>query len=84
MISTPSLYQTAVNARSLAGKEGAGDEIIQKVIADAINDAVFLGNMTTTASVSGYGQAFIQDNIRTLKDLGYVVSLSSTTLTISW
>ena len=71
-------------ARSLAGKLNAGDQPVQNVIGAAIVTAINSGLFTCTASVSGYTSLDVQDNMNMLSQMGYTVSLSSTTLTISW
>jgi len=84
MIGDYGLYDSAVTARSYAGKKNAGDQPVQNVIAAAITTAVNGGLFTTTASVSGYAALDIQTNMNILTQMGYTVSLSGTTLTISW
>ena len=84
MITSPGLIPTATYARSMASKLNAGDQPAQNVMADAILTAVNLGLFTADGSVSGYGAEDIQNVMNTLSNLGYGVSLSSTTLTATW
>lgn len=81
---TPNLYPSAQMARSLAGKLNAGDQSVQNTIDVAINTAINAGLFTCTASVSSVGNDKLNDAMNLLQQLGYTVSLSSTTLTISW
>lgn len=84
MIDCSGLYISAINARSLAAIKNGGDQPVQNVIAAAIATAVNSGLFTTTASMVGYTAANIQNNMNVLSQMGYTVTLSSTTLTVSW
>lgn len=74
----------APQARALAGIKNGGDQPVQNAIDVAINTAVNSGLFTCTASMTGYASLDIQDNMQMLSQLGYTVSLSGTTLTVSW
>lgn len=80
----PGLYPEAQTARSLASLKGGGDIPIQIAVNSAINTAINSGLFSCTASMSGYSAAQIQDNMNLLSQMGYTVSLSSTTLTLTW
>jgi hypothetical protein len=80
----PKLYPSAPESRSLAGQKNAGDQPVQNAIDVAINTAINGGLFTCTVSVSGYAALDIQNNMNILSQLGYGVSLSSTTLTLTW
>lgn len=74
----------AITARNYACVKNGGDESVIKAIASAILTAVDGGLFTCTASMSGYGSLDVQNAMNALSQLGYTVSLSSTTLTVSW
>ena len=84
MIASYGLYYSARKARELAATKNAGDQPVQNVIAAAITTAVNSGLFSTTASMSGYTDLNVQTNMNVLSQMGYTVSLSSTTLTVSW
>ena len=77
----------AAAARSLAGSFASGTETaLHAAIATAINAAIASGLFTTTVSASSYVTipVAIQSQMVLLEGLGYTVSYSGTTITISW
>lgn len=70
-------------ARQYAAAMGSGVEL-RLDAAGAINTAIESSLYSTTLSVSGESSEDIQGLMNQLQALGYTVSLSSTTLTITW
>ena len=82
MIQAGFLYPNAFTARAYGSLKNAGEESTQKAIASAILTAIDGGLFTTTVSVSGLPHP--EKDVRNLQDIGYTVSLSGTSLTVSW
>lgn len=78
------LIPTAERARSLAAITNGGDQPTWNVIDVAINSAINSGLFSTTASLSGISAQDRQTAMNMLQALGYTVSLTASTLTISW
>jgi len=62
----------------------ASDIPLQGVIAGDILTAVAAGLFTTSASVTGYNSLQVQSLINALNGLGYGVSYSGHTITLTW
>lgn len=72
-------------ARSLAGSFSSGTEVaLHAAIATAINAAIASGLFTTTVSASAYTASQVQNQMLLCEGLGYTVSYSVTTITLSW
>ena len=75
----------AFNARLCAQQFTAlGDNAFQAACATSINAAVAAGAFTSTVSTTNYPSLVIQDKIGLLASLGYTVSYSGTTITLTW
>lgn len=79
-----SLYPPAPVARSLASNPDAGDVPLQIAIKDIILTAISASGFSTTIDLSAYAPLLIQGQINILAGLGYTVSYSVATLTISF
>lgn len=79
-----SLYPGAQQARMLSGAVSSPETVIQALVAGAIRTAVAAGLFTCTASMASKTTQDVQNQMRILKAQGYTVSLSGTTLTVSW
>lgn len=78
-------YPRAEEMRTMALLVDTGEAIIQLAIVNAIITAVTSGLRTATVSAGGtYTDAQIQNQMNTLIGLGYGVSYSGTTLTLTW
>lgn len=84
MISNPGPLCAAPFARSLASIKAGGDQPTINAIDVAVNTAINSGLFSATASVSGLSSQDIQNNMNMLQQLGYTVTISGTTMTISW
>ena len=72
-------------ARSLAGSYASGTETaLHAAIATAINTAIASGLFTTTVLASAYTSQQIQNQMVLCEGLGYTVSYSVSTITLSW
>lgn len=76
--------QGAREFSTLNAATASSDQAVQAAIVTAINTAVASGLYTCTASMSGKAQADIQYWMGLLSGLGYTVSYSGTTLTLTW
>lgn len=70
--------------RNLATTPDGENSEIQAAVSAVLNTAIGNGLFTTTLSMVGYVSQEIQNTMNLLQALGYTVSLSGTTLTISW
>lgn len=82
--SAPYFYPQAQFARSMASSPAGGDVPLQIAIQAVIETAIAAGLFTTTISLSAYTPLQIQAQMEILRGLGYTVSYSGSTLTISW
>jgi hypothetical protein len=80
----PSLYADSQQCRMLSSTPTSPDTVIQTAIDTAINTAIAAGLFTCTVSVTGKAAQDIQNNMSILQAMGYVVSLATTNLTVSW
>lgn len=71
-------------ANSLASNPTAGDVPLQIAIQAVIETSIAAGLFTTTIDLSSYDASLIQEQIGVLVGLGYQVSYSGSTLTISY
>lgn len=73
-------------ARAMAGFASGSELALHAAIATAINSAIASGLFTTTVSASSYLTipTSIQNQMVLMEGLGYTVSYSGTTITISW
>lgn len=75
----------AAAARAIAGSFASATEIaLHAAIATAINLALTTGLFTTTVAASAYTASMVQNQMVLLEGLGYTVSYSGTTITVSW
>lgn len=75
----------AAGARSLATAYASGNEVaLHAAIASAVNTAIAGGLFTTTVSCSAYSAQSTENQMNLCSGLGYTVSYSGTTLTLSW
>jgi len=75
----------AAAARALAGSYASATETaLHAAIATAVNAAIASGLFTTTVAASAYTASMVQNQMVLCEGLGYTVSYSGTTITISW
>lgn len=74
----------AFNARLVAQQFSQGDNTLQANIATSINAAVASGLFTCTVACAAFTPLNIQDKIVLLTSLGYGMSYSGSTLTLTW
>jgi hypothetical protein len=83
-LSTPSVIFYASSTARMFASIPSTIGTLELSVCDDISIAVGDGVFSTTSSVSGETATDIQEIMNILQQLGYTVSLSSTTLTISW
>lgn len=72
-------------ARSLATAFASGTEsALHAAIASAVNTAIANKLFTTTVAGAAYSASAIQNQMVLCEGLGYTVSYSTTTITLSW
>ena len=74
----------AAAARALSGFASATEAALHAAIATAVNAAIASGLFTTTVAASAYTASMVQNQMVLCEGLGYTVSYSGTTITISW
>lgn len=74
----------AFNARLVAQQFAQGDNTLQAACATAINAAIAASAFTCTVACAAFTALNIQDKIVLLSSLGYGVSYSGSTLTLTW
>jgi|HubBroStandDraft_2_1064218.scaffolds.fasta_scaffold07370_7 hypothetical protein len=75
----------AAGARSLATSYASGNETaLHAAIATQINSAITSGLFTCTVACSAYSAQSVENQMNLCSGLGYTVSYSGTTLTLSW
>lgn len=88
-ISSWSVIVPAQAAREAAqiyanGQSTNSIQALRIVAAAAINGSIAGGSFTTTFSANGYGNNISQQIMLELTQIGYTVSYSGTTVTVSW
>lgn len=83
--SVPPAQAARQTAQVYANGTNSGSELaFNQALSTTLNSAITSGLFTTTQSTSGYGASVIQNQMLMLEEMGYTVSYSGTTLTISW